>query len=403
MPSWKKLISSGSSAVLSSLTLDSPLAVAQGGTGVTTSTGTTNVVLSASPTIVTPTIASFTNATHTHANGAGGGQIALATAASDNYVATAVAGSGIDVSGATGNVTISIGTGEVVNAMIGNNEVNSEHYAAGSIDNEHLANDAVDSEELKAGSVDDGHLSDGVATGLAGTGMTATSGVLNVIGGTGITANADNITTTDGDIVHDNLSGFVANEHIDHSGVTLTAGTGLNGGGTIAASRTFTVDAAQTVITSLFATDIKIGEDDQTKIDFETADTINFYTNNVHEFQMTSGGTFHADADIVAYSSTVASDKKLKTNINDTKYGLSDVLKLRGVDFNWKEKFEGKRDVGFIAQEVQEIIPELVKEVDSIGKNVGDTHLTVDYAKVVPILVESIKELKKEIDDLKSN
>jgi hypothetical protein len=205
------------------------------------------------------------------------------------------------------------------------------------------------------------------------------------------------------DVVHDSTSGFVANEHIDHTGVTLTAGTGLNGGGTIAASRTFTVDAAQTVITSLFATDIKIGEDDQTKIDFETADTINFYTNNVHEFQMTSGGTFHADADIVAYSSTVASDKKLKTNINDTKYGLSDILKLRGVDFNWKEKFEGKRDVGFIAQEVQEIIPELVKEVDSLGENVGDTHLTVDYAKVVPILVESIRELKKEIDDLKSN
>ena len=122
---------------------------------------------------------------------------------------------------------------------------------------------------------------------------------------------------------------------------------------------------------------------------------------------MTSGGTFHADADVVAYSSTVASDEKLKTNINDTKYGLSDILKLRGVDFNWKEKFEGKRDVGFIAQEVQEIIPELVKEVDTIGTKQGEegggTHLTVDYAKVVPILVESIRELKKEIDDLKSN
>ena len=186
-------------------------------------------------------------------------------------VTSAVAGSGIDVSGATGAVTISIGTGEVVNAMIGDDEINSEHYAAASIDHEHLANDiidgdniqddvinsehyaaasidnehladnAVDSAELAAGSVDDGHLSDGVATGLAGTGMTATSGVLNVIGGTGITANANEITTTDGDIVHDNLSGFVANEHIDHSGVTLTAGDGLTGGGTIASNRTFTV------------------------------------------------------------------------------------------------------------------------------------------------------------------
>ena len=70
-------------------------------------------------------------------------------------------------------------------------------------------------------------------------------------------------------------------------------------------------------------------------------------------------------------------------------------MKLRGVDFNWKEKFEGKRDVGFIAQ-VQEVLPELVKEVDSIKEDVDETHLTVDYAKVVPVLVESIKELKKK-------
>ena len=91
--------------------------------------------------------------------------------------------------------------------------------------------------------------------------------------------------------------------------------------------------------------------------------------------------------------STVSSDIKLKTNIEDIKYGLDDVLKLRGVDFDWKREDRG-HDVGFIAQEVQEVIPELVKEVDSIGKDVGNTHLTVDYAKVVPILVESIKELK---------
>jgi len=52
---------------------------------------------------------------------------------------------------------------------------------------------------------------------------------------------------------------------------------------------TFTVDAAQTGITSLLATDIKIGEDDQTKIDFETADTINFYAGNEKQLVLTDG------------------------------------------------------------------------------------------------------------------
>lgn len=68
------------------------VAVNQGGTGVTTSTGTTNVVLSGSPTIVTPTIASFVNATHDHTNAAGGGQIAASTALSDFANLALVAG-----------------------------------------------------------------------------------------------------------------------------------------------------------------------------------------------------------------------------------------------------------------------------------------------------------------------
>jgi len=52
---------------------------------------------------------------------------------------------------------------------------------------------------------------------------------------------------------------------------------------------TFTINAAQTGITSLLATDIKIGEDDETKIDFETADTINFYAGNEKQLILTDG------------------------------------------------------------------------------------------------------------------
>ena len=77
------------------------------------------------------------------------GGVLLGTQTTGNYVATAVAGAGIDVSGATGNVTVSIGTAEVTHAMLGDNVIdgdniqddviNSEHYAALSIDAEHIA------------------------------------------------------------------------------------------------------------------------------------------------------------------------------------------------------------------------------------------------------------------------
>ena len=64
----------------------------------------------------------------------------------------------------------------------------------------------------------------------------------NLTAGTGITLSGDTLSTTDSEIVHDNLSGFVANEHIDHSSITIGSGKGLSGGGTITVSRSLTLD-----------------------------------------------------------------------------------------------------------------------------------------------------------------
>ena len=90
----------------------------------------------------------------------------------------------------------------------------------------------------------DGSLAYNNSTGvITYTGPSASEVRAHFSGGTGIDISSGTITTTDSEIVHDDLSGFVANEHIDHSGVTLTAGDGLTGGGTIAASRSFAVGA----------------------------------------------------------------------------------------------------------------------------------------------------------------
>ena len=119
------------------------------------------------------------------------------------------------------------------------------------------------------------------------------------------------------------------------------------------------------------------------------------------EFAMYASGNFHADADVVAYSSSVGSDRKLKKNIKDTPYGLDDVLKMRAVEFDWKEKRNGVHDIGVIAQEIEKIIPEVVQEVETL-KTDGDTHKVVDYGKLTSVLIKAIQEQQDQIDDLKT-
>jgi hypothetical protein len=85
-------------------------------------------------------------------------------------------------------------------------------------------------------------------------------------------------------------SGVIVNADINSSAAiamsktAFTAGTGVS-----LSTNTLNVDAAQTGITSILATDVKIGEDDETKIDFETADTINFYAGNEKQLILTDG------------------------------------------------------------------------------------------------------------------
>ena len=102
------------------------------------------------------------------------------------------------------------------------------------------------------------------------------------------------------------------------------------------------------------------------------------------------GGSIYATADVVAYS-----DRRAKENIVTVDNALDKVSELRGVYYNKKDSDEKKREVGVIAQEVKEVLPEVVtydKENDQYG---------VDYGKINGLLIEAIKDLKKEIEELK--
>lgn len=93
---------------------------------------------------------------------------------------------------------------------------------------------------------------------------------------------------------------------------------------------------------------------------------------------------------ITATDYNSASDFNLKDNIKKIEDPLDKVLKLDGVNFEWKEN--GKKSIGVIAQEVEKILPELVS---------GDNIKTVNYNGIVGLLIECVKQQQKEIDELK--
>ena len=120
-------------------------------------------------------------------------------------------------------------------------------------------------------------------------------------------------------------------------------------------------------------------------------------THLMHKFE--ADGDAHHDGDVIAYSTTTGSDRKLKENIRDLEGSLDKTLKLRGVKFDWKDERKANDQLGFIAQEVEEVLPEVVKEVKTLTKE-DETHLTVNYPAVVPLLVEAIKEQQSIINRL---
>ena len=106
-----------------------------------------------------------------------------------------------------------------------------------------------------------------------------------------------------------------------------------------------------------------------------------------------SGSQIEASGDVIAFGS---SDERLKDDIQPIENSLNKVDKIGGYTFVWNDKqstYEGK-DVGVIAQEIEEVLPEVVTTR-------GNGFKAVKYEKIVPLLIESIKELKKEVDEIK--
>jgi hypothetical protein len=112
-------------------------------------------------------------------------------------------------------------------------------------------------------------------------------------------------------------------------------------------------------------------------------------TTAVYRMTLDSSGNAVFKNNVTAYS-----DVRLKTNIETIQNALDTVSKMRGVTY--KRIDSGEKGIGVIAQEMKEVLPEVVMEAAS-----EDEFMSVSYGNIVGVLIEAIKELKAEIEELK--
>jgi len=115
---------------------------------------------------------------------------------------------------------------------------------------------------------------------------------------------------------------------------------------------------------------------------------IKFYTNNIQTFYIDYQGNAFFSGTITSQGTNTYSDERLKTNISPLSNSISTISQLRGVHFI-KQQLS---TIGFIAQEVNTILPNIV--------NTSNTNWSVDYLQIIPLLVESVKELSTKINNI---
>ena len=291
----------------------------------------------------------------------------------DHTAVSISAGSGLTGGGDISTTrTISVATGGVTNAML-----------AGSIANDKLTNSSITIA--------------GQSTALGGT---VTAETIRTAIGTVVTGSAQVFANVSGDvtIASNGVATIAANSvalGTDTTGnymVDVSAGSGISishtqGEGstaTITNSGVRSIAAGTGVSVSATTGDncsIAIGQSVATSASPTFAG-------------LTINGSITATGDITAYFS---SDKRFKDNVQIIPDALSKVRKINGVTWEWNDLVDDvtkqSPNTGLIAQEVQQVLPEVVKER-------GDGHLGLDYSKMMGLLVEAIKEQQNKIDNL---
>jgi hypothetical protein len=218
----------------------------------------------------------------------------------------------------------------------------------------------------------------------------STAEVLSDIGA--ITASSTD-TLTNKSIAADQLTGTVANARLDAQLQDVAGLAVTNGGFIVGDGSNFVLETGATARTS-----IGLGTSSDVQFNDQQVDSLGVAT-----AASGTSGEIRATNDITAFYS---SDKSLKENIKNIENPLEKVSQINGVTFDWTDDyikehggedkyFVRKNDVGVIAQEIEKVLPQVVATRENGIK-------AVKYDRIVALLIESVKELKKEIEELKS-
>ncbi len=134
--------------------------------------------------------------------------------------------------------------------------------------------------------------------------------------------------------------------------------------------------------------------------EYDPAVGIKWYTAGAEEMRLENDGDLHVDGNITAYSTTV-SDARLKKDIVKIDGALDKVCSINGYTFTYEK--DDKKSAGVIAQELEAVLPSAVTEsATPYHGEEGQMYKTVQYDQLHGLLIEAIKELKAEIEDLKN-
>ena len=239
--------------------------------------------------------------------------------------------------------------------------------------------------------------------------QSSTGSVALSLSGTNVTTANDLIVTNDLRINGNDIQASDGNTNITLTSNTLTTFAGdirINGNDIQASNGNTNITLTSNTLTT-FAGDIRVNGNDIQASDGSTAISLSGANVTVAGTLNVNGNTTLGDAitdittvngelrvtqDITAF---YTSDQRLKDNITPIPDALNKVISISGNTFDWNEKSEKEgNDVGVVAQEILEVLPEAVTTREN-------GYLAVRYEKLVPLLIEAIKDLKTEIDELK--